>query len=78
MSKYYPVPICLTTAFFEVNGKDADVVFNATGIDKKEMDKAISEMKSYINENAKLKGYTPPASLFQECNSFSCCSLFWQ
>lgn len=63
-------PYMLDYCIFEVNGKDADVVFDATGIDKKEMDKAISEMKSYINENAKLKGYTPPASLFKNVTAF--------
>lgn len=63
-------PYMMDYCVFDLKGRDADVVYRAIGIDKKELADAIKEMKKYIKDNCKLKGYSPPDSLFVNVTPF--------
>ena len=61
-------PYLLNYTIFGV--EDRQIIWKVTGIDEDEVDKAIKEMKKYIRENCKLRGYQAPASLFENVTGF--------
>lgn len=54
----------LNYTVFDVKGEDGSIVWRATGVNKREVDKELSTLTKYIAEQCKVRGYKPPSSLF--------------
>ena len=63
-------PYMLNYCIFNLTGQDAKIVFDCTGIDEREVTKQVTELKKFIKEGAKMRGYSSPASLFENLTPF--------
>ena len=66
LSSAYPTNYCI----FNLTGEDANIVYDVTGVTKKEVTAVITELKKFISDNCKLKGYSSPASFFENLTPF--------
>ena len=57
------------TNFTVFGEEDKKILFEVTGIDRKAVDAAISETRKHVKDECKLRGYSSPASLFENLTS---------
>lgn len=64
------------TNYTVFGANDWNVIYDASGLDKNEVDDEIKTMKKFIVAQCKAKGYTSPASLFENFTPFRLILLF--